>query len=246
MMIAKLQTISYTANALAYCERGGELLFSNECLGNSNQIFKQMQYQQRLNDRCKKKSFHIKIRAAPSDNGKLSNQDWIDIAKKYAKSIGFSKNQYAVYFHEKATDRQHIHIVCNRIRNNKAVHNKFTHYKSLKFCKKIEKEYKLQKVPRKLEKFKNNEQFIPNNSRSNSLKKLIFEAINNSVTIDDVVFQLKENGIKTTIGRGISFKDAKGVSFKGSAIDRELSLSGIKKQLLYKEQEKRFNRGISQ
>ena len=216
-MIAKLQTISYTANALAYCERGGELLYSNECFGNSNQIFKQMQYQQRLNDRCKKKSFHIKIRAAPSDKGKLSNQDWIDIAKKHAEAFGYTKNQYAVYIHGENTEKAediysgHIHIVANRIRNNKAVHNKFTHFKSLEFCREIEKEHKLQKIDRKFEKFKNNEQFIPNNSRSNSLKKLIFEAINNSVTIDDVVFQLKENGIKTTIGRGISFKDKKGV-----------------------------------
>ena len=240
-MIAKLQTISYTANALAYCERGGELLYSNECFGNSNQIFKQMQYQQRLNDRCKKKSFHIKIRAAPSDKGKLSDQDWIDISKKYADKIGFSKNQYAVYFHEK----NHVHIVCNRIIDNKAVHNKFTHIKSLDFCRTIEEEYKLQKIDRKLEKLKNNEEFISNNSRSNNLKELIFKAIDISDSLDDVIHELENQGIKTSIGRGISFTDKKGASFKGSAIDRKLSLSGIKNLLSYKEQEKRFNRGLS-
>ncbi len=244
-MIAKLQTISHTANALAYCERGGELLYSNECFGNSNQIFKQMQYQQRLNDRCKKKSFHIKIRAAPSDKGKLSNQDWIKIAMKYAKSLGFSRHQYAVFFHEKATDRQHIHIVCNRIRNNKAVHNKFTHYKSLEFCRETEKEYKLQKIDRKLEKLKNNEEFISKNSRSNNLKELILKAIDISDSLDDVVHELENQGIKTSISRGISFTDKKGASFKGSSIDRELSLSGIKKKLSYKEQEIRFNNSPS-
>ena len=171
------------------------------------------------------------------------------LQKNMRRHLAIPKISMRYIFHEKTTDRQKHYpayaIVANRIRNNKAVHNKFTHYKSLEFCRAIEKEYKLQKIDRKLEKFKNNEQFIPNNSRSNSLKKLIFEAINNSVTIDDVVFQLKQNGIKTTIGRGISFTDKKGASFKGSSIDRELSLSGIKKQLSYKEQEIRFNNSPS-
>ena len=74
-MITKLQSISYTQNALLYCEKGGEILTSNECLGNANDIFKQMQQRELLNDRCLKKGFHIKIRSAPEDMGKLNNQD---------------------------------------------------------------------------------------------------------------------------------------------------------------------------
>jgi len=64
-MIAKLQSISYTGNALQYCERGGEILYSNECLGNAKQIYVQMKMLENRNDRCEKKAFHIKIRIAP-------------------------------------------------------------------------------------------------------------------------------------------------------------------------------------
>ena len=57
-MIAKLESISYLKNALAYCERGGTLLFTHRCLGNSEDIFSQMLQNNSLNDRCLKNTFH--------------------------------------------------------------------------------------------------------------------------------------------------------------------------------------------
>ena len=117
-MIAKLQSISYTSNALSYCEKGGELLISNKCLGNASQIFEQMKEMEKRNDRCEKKAFHIKIRIAPEDKGKLNNQDWIDISEGYAKKIGFQNNMYATYIHEEGSEKEHIHIVASRIMDN--------------------------------------------------------------------------------------------------------------------------------
>ncbi len=245
-MIAKLQTISYTSNALAYCEKGGEILYTNKCLGNSIQIYNQMRQQQQFNDRCRKKSFHIKIRIAPEDKGKLTNQDWINISKKYAKKIGFNNNQYAVYIHEEASEKEHIHLIASRITdNNIAVHNKHTHYKSLDFCRKMETKYHLRKVERKLEKLKNNEIFIPSGIRTNNLKEAVFTAIDISDSMEDVVFHLKNQNIKTKIGRGIAFCDKDGVYKKGSDLDRKLSLKGIENLLSYKQQEINFNRGRS-
>ena len=76
-MIAKLESISYLQNALAYCERGGELITSNKCIGNSSQINSQMVRNNAFNDRCIKNTFPIKIRIAPEDKGKLNTQDCI-------------------------------------------------------------------------------------------------------------------------------------------------------------------------
>jgi len=56
---------------------------------------------------------------------------------------------------------------------------------------------------------------------------------------------LKQQNIQTKIGRGISFIDANGVRKKGSEIDRKLSLKGIEKELSYKNQERKFNYGIT-
>lgn len=240
-MIAKIESISHAKNALLYCEKGGELLTSNKCLGNANEIFSQMQHQEILNDRCIKKTFHAKLRAAPEDKGKLTNQDWIDIANKYALKIGFQDNMYATYIHEAGTEREHIHIVSSRIQdNNLAVPDSFTHLKSLDFCRVIEKEYKLRQVKRKLEQLKENKEFIPNNKYSLGLKEVILSAIEISDSIEDVVFHLKNQNIKTKIGRGITFTDANGISKKGSAIDRKLSLKGIEKLLQFDNLEKQF------
>ena len=245
-MIAKLQSISYTSNALLYCEKGGQLLTSNECLGNANQIYGQMKELENRNDRCVKKAFHIKIRIAPEDKGKLNNQNWIDISEAYANKIGFQKNMYAVYIHEEGTEKEHIHIVANRImENNLAVPDNYTHYKNLDFCRDIEKQYDLRKVERKLEKIEIQEEFIPTNKRSVDLKEAIFSAIAVSDSIEDVVFHLKNDEIKTKIGRGISFTDRNGVSKKGSEIDRKLSLKGIETLLSYNHQELTFNKSRS-
>lgn len=241
-MIAKLQSISYTSNALQYCERGGEILHSNECLGNAKQIYDQMKTGENRNDRCEKKAFHIKIRIAPEDKSKLTNQDWIDISKEYAKKIGFNKNLYAVYIHEEGSAKEHIHIVASRImENNLAVTDSYTHYKNLDFCRAMERKYKLRKVERKLEYIKAQKEFISKDHRTSNLKQAVFKAIDISDSIDDVVFHLKNENIKTKIGRGISFVDANGVRKKGSEIDRKLSLKGIEKLLSYKSQEKKFN-----
>jgi len=245
-MIAKLQSISYTSNALQYCERGGQILYSNECLGSAKQIWNQMKILEDRNDRCEKKAFHIKIRIAPEDKSKLTNQDWIDIAKDYSKKIGFEKNLYAVYIHGEGTSSEHTHIVASRIQeNNLAVPDSYTHYKNMDFCRKIEKQYGLRKVDRKLEHFKAQEVFIPNDKRNSDLKDNILKAMEISDSINDLIFHLKQQNIQTKIGRGISFIDANGVRKKGSEIDRKLSLKGIEKQLSYKNQERKFNYGIT-
>ena len=242
-MIAKLESIAYLQNALDYCERGGELIASNKCIGNSTEINSQIERNNALNDRCVKNTFHIKIRIAPEDKGKLNTQDWIDISNDYAKMIGFKENPYAVYMHEEGTNKEHIHIVASRIQsNNLAVEDSFTHYKNMDFCREIEKKYKLRQVKRVLEAIKKQEIFIKNDKRIAPLKEKIASAINQSDSFEDFEFHLKNMGVKTKKGRGIGFIDEKGVYIKGSAINRKYSLKGIEKLFSYEEQEKQINK----
>ena len=237
-MIAKLQSISYLSNALNYCDRGGTLLHTNQCFGGTSDINLQMVKHNRFNDKCLKNTFHVKIRIAPEDIKKLNTQDWIDISIDYANKIGFSNNPFAVYIHEEDTEKEHIHIIASRIKSdNKAVKDNYTHYKNMDFCRHIEGKYNLRQVKRVLESIKKKELFVKEDIRLITLDKKIKMALNQSDDIDDFVFHLKNMGIITTIGRGITFKDDKGVNFKGSEINRNYSLSGIKKLLTYKAQE---------
>ena len=242
-MIAKLESIAYLHNALAYCERGGELIYSHKCIGNSNQINSQMERNNALNDRCVKNTFHIKIRIAPEDKGKLITQDWIEISNNYANKIGFQENPFAVYIHEEKTDREHIHIVASRVQsNNLAVKDGYTHYKNMDFCREIEKKHNLRQVQRVLETVKKQEIFIKNDKRIAPLEKKIKSAINQSDSLEDFEFHLKNMGVKTKKGRGIGFIDEKGVYIKGSDINRKYSLKGIEKLLSYEQQEKQINK----
>jgi len=243
-MIAKIESISevHTLNSLKYCEQGGEIIYTNLCLGSSRDIYLQMLENNFLNDRTSKPSFHAKIRISPEDKGKLNLQDWIDISSKYATKIGFQNNPYAIYIHEEGSENEHVHIVASKIlENNNAVSDSYTHYKNMDFCREIEAKYKLRKVDRVLEKVKNNEIFKSSDKRIEPLKEKIFKAIDMSDSMNDIIFHLKNQGIKVKIGRGIGFIDEKGVYFKGSTIDRKLSLLGIKKLLSYENQEKQLN-----
>lgn len=245
-MITKIKSISYLKNALNYCERGGEIIASFHCLGNSSQIFSQINTRHTFNDRCQKNTFHAKIRIAPEDKGILNTQDWIDISNKYAHKIGFNNNPYVVYIHEENTEKEHIHIVGSRINEyNIAISDSFLHYKNLDFCREIEKAYKLRKVSRRLEKLKANEEFIASDYRIDELKKEIFDAIKMSDSVENLINHLKSRNIKTKKGRGISFIDSKGVSRKGSSIDRRLSLSGIIKLIEQKNQNIKSSQGPS-
>ncbi len=227
-MIAKLQSIQHLLSALSYCERGGQVLDANLCLGTSHEVYAQMQQNNALNDRCSKQSFHIKIRIAPEDIGRLTTQDWIDISKQYAVKIGFHENPYIVYIHEEHTTKQHIHIVASRIKpDHTAVDNAFTNYKNMDFCRDMENKYQLRKVERVLEKYKKKEKFVSNDKRINSMKDKIELSIRKSNTTEEAISYLKSLGIKVNKGRGISFIDTDGVRLKGSQIDRKYSLKGF-------------------
>ncbi len=165
-MIAKLESIAHTKNALSYCEKGGEIIYTNQCLGNSKDIYLQMLENNALNDRCSKPTFHVKLRIAPGDIGKLNVQDWIDISNDYAAKIGFQNNPFAVYIHEESSEREHVNIVSSKIlENNNVVSDSYTHYKNMDFCREIEAKYNLRKVERVLEKVKNNEVFKSSDKR---------------------------------------------------------------------------------
>lgn len=239
-MIIKLQSINYLRNSLAYCEKGGKLLYSNLCFGNHNEIYHQMKAHEALNSKCKKKTFHIKLRTAPEDHRKLKISDWLEIAKSYAKKIGFENNLYAIYLHKENSAEEHLHIISSRIKdNNLAVSDSFTHYKNMDFSRTVEKKYNLRKVKRVLETLKAGEVFKSESIRAKDIETAIEESIEISDDMDDFIFHLMSRNIELKRkGGGISFIDSNGVSIKGSKINRKYSLKGLEKLFSYANREK--------
>lgn len=223
-MIIKLESISHTYNALDYCERGGELLYTHKCLGKTRDIYDQMSQVNEQNTRCKKHTFHIKFRLSPEDNSDEMNLDIeknLEILHRYAMHMNYHENMYAIYIHKEGTPEQHFHVVASRImENNKAVSDKHSKHETMKFCRDMELQCGLRKLDRYIDKLQVD---------SGGLKTTIFKCLDQSMDIDDFMFELELNNISVEVGRGITFIDEKGNRHKGSAIDRELSLSNIKK-----------------
>lgn len=226
-MIAKIESINFTKNALEYCERGGEAIYWNKCFGNSSDIFEQMKENNAYSE-SSKPTFHAKIRIAPEDKGKLNTQQWIDIAENYADKIGFKNTPYVIYVHEEGSEKEHIHIVGSRVKaDNTLVSDSFTHYKNLDFCREIEANYNLRKVERKLEAIKSSTIFVSNDVRIPPLIEKITKAIHQADSMEDFIFYLNNHNIKVHKSRGIAFTDENGIYFKGSQLGRQFSLKNI-------------------
>lgn len=67
------------------------------------------------NQRCKKPVFHMALAIHPSEH--LTDKQWVAIARKMMKRLGYHRNHYVVIRH---TDepQEHIHIVASRIRSD--------------------------------------------------------------------------------------------------------------------------------
>jgi len=229
-LIAKTESINFTANALAYCERGGEVLYQNQCFGNAKDLAAQFK-ERHAYSQSTKPTYHAKIRIAPEDKGKLNTQEWIDIANKFTEQMGLDKNPYSVFIHEEGSDKEHIHLVGSRLlENNLVASDSYTHFKCMDFCREIEAEYNLRKVRRKLEAFVAGVEFESSDKRLISLRRKVDNAIDFSDSMDDFIFHLKNNGVKTIKSRGISFV-MDGIKVKGSKLGREYSLKNIEKRI---------------
>ena len=157
----------------------------------------------------------------------MSDTDLIDIVQKYSEKQGFNENQFAVYLHEDKSHR-HLHIIANRVGDNlKTCSSSNSYYKNLDFSKELETEYKLVETQRPGK----GQEFEPSNERAKVIRKVLDICISDSDSLRDFCSKVEDFGIKVYKGRGISFTDQSGATFKGSSIGREYSLKGIEKQI---------------
>jgi hypothetical protein len=179
---------------------------------------------------------HTVLSWSELDKPQLTNQRMIAIAENYMQQMGITDTQYIIVKH---TDRQHphVHIIFNRVNHNgKTIKDKNDYERNTKICRQLTEAYGLhiakgkQKVNR--ERLKGNDQVryrifdaIKRSLRSAaSWQKLEADLAQKGVTLH---FKYKRG---TEQVQGVSF-EKDGIVFKGSALDRSMSLAGIEKQL---------------
>lgn len=177
---------------------------------------------------------HIPMSFAPEDKARMTNDFMLQLAKEYMQEMGIKNTQYIIVRHHN-TDKDHLHIVYNRINNILKLISVNNDYKrNVKVCKKLKDKHNLTygkgKERVKREKLEN----------PDKVKYYIYDAIKAVLPTckipADLTFALQQFGIevqykhrRTTKGiEGVSFR-YNDIAFKGSQINRKFSFGNLKK-----------------
>jgi len=179
--------------------------------------------------------WHTSISFAYDDS--LSKEKLISIGKDYLEKIGLDEHQYLMVRHHD-TKHEHIHIISNRVGfEGELASDKWCKNRTAQICDLLEEKYQLT-VAR--DQGKNNTIINDRIPLKKQIKNQIKEAIAGSLShgisdFDHLTDELKTHGIellfhiqKTGRVNGISFR-CKGVTFKGSAIDKSFSYGRLAK-----------------
>lgn len=199
-----------------------EVLEYNQCFGDLKDLTEQMKDVRNLSRRVEKPVLHMTLSLSPDE--KLTREQWTAIGRQCAREFGVEDNQYVTILH-KDTEKQHVHIVANRVGFDGRAAKDGNNYKRMAaFCRRMEKQFQLQEVLSPRQFLAPKERLIPrNDQRKKHLKADILKSIKQVSTFSDFRIQMEALGYQVIKGRGISFIDSKKVRTKGSEINFSLA-----------------------
>ncbi len=192
----------------------------------------------------KRSVYHCALSLPPGES--LSDALWRNVARDYLDAMGFDHSQFVLVRHTDTESHQHVHIVANRVgMDGKTVPDSFDHYRAQTVVRAIEESYNLRPVlpswksSRKalsLRQLKQEaETGIPSVQRL--LQDGITEALQNSLSLPDLVDRLQQRNIKTHAfyGRqnrlqGLAY-EMDGVVMSGTALGYSYQVGGLMQQL---------------
>lgn len=177
----------------------------------------------------------------PKDTPRLTDEYMVKIACEYMDRMGIVNTQYTIVRHsEKA--HQHVHIIYNRVDNDgNLISDSNNYYRSVAICKDITLREGLELGESKTESLS-----IPNDPEERiryEMAKTVKKCIGSVNSLRGLQISTARHGITTTVKtnpntgspNGISFttKDGNGTphTFKGSSLDRSLSIGNIMKAI---------------
>jgi Relaxase/Mobilisation nuclease domain len=192
----------------------------------------------------KRSVYHCALSLPPGET--LSDGIWRNVARDYLDAMGFDHSQFVLVRHTDTESHQHVHIVANRVGiDGKTVPDSFDHYRAQNVVRAIEESYNLRPVlpswksSRKalsLRQLKQEaETGIPSVQRL--LQDGITEALQNSLSLPDLVDRLQQRNIKTHAfyGRqnrlqGLAY-EMDGVVMSGTSLGYSYQVGGLIQQL---------------
>lgn len=189
----------------------------------------------KINPDLGKAVWHTSVSFPEADREKITDDMMKNIAKEYANKFGLE--QYAVIKHND-TRHEHFHIVANRVSyDGKTISDKFCGARGAEFSKYIEKKYELSTIKEKHLNKTNIQSLHGHDKTKYEIYQAIKKDLQNSYSLDELKTKLHSQGIEMDIktqstGRiyGVSFTKGK-ESFKGSEIDKTLSINYLNKAI---------------
>jgi hypothetical protein len=222
------------ADGLKHQDRA-KILDYNMCSGNIGELIGQFRDVRNLRPQLEKPVLHVTLSMDVSD--KVSEQKLRDVAKDYAKSFGFEKNQYVVILHED-TKHKHIHIVANRVGyDGKTLGDSQSYKRSAEICRTLEKQHELKQVLSPKMFLPESQRQLPREDhRKEDLKEKIREQLLKAKDFEDFRNRMETQKVRVIKGRGIAFQDEKKMYVKGS--DLGYAMATIEKVLQFNLQQR--------
>ena len=125
-------------------EKSPELVFTNMCGENINELAKEFKLVANSKSNIKKPVYHMSL-TLPESDGKLDKENWENIVFSHLEKMGIDKDnhQFVVVRHND-TKHDHVHILLNKIGfDGKVYHPQNDVFKIIKSTNELEQEYNL-------------------------------------------------------------------------------------------------------
>ncbi|MFR9498518.1 MAG: relaxase/mobilization nuclease domain-containing protein [Rikenellaceae bacterium] len=245
-MIAKnIKGTSFASCVKYVMKADAEVLKSEGVMAmDAQSIIDSFEFQRSCRTDVKRPCGHIPISFAPEDRARMTNEFMTQLADEYMKAMGIRNTQYIIVRHND-NDNEHLHIVYNRIDNNRQIiSDKNDYRRNIATCKRLKDRHELTYG-------KGKDRVCRDRlNGADEAKYKIYDAITaeiaRSISIRHLQENLKAHDVKmhskyrrgTDELQGISFSLGE-YKFKASAVDRKYSYNNLLK-LLTKDQKQGF------
>jgi hypothetical protein len=261
-MVGRISSGGFASGIFDYLDREESETISKNMSGeNKEELTKEFLMCSDLNQNVEKPVKHHVISFADEDKEKLNPEKLNELVQDYVEKSGYSNNQYVAYLH-KDTDKEHVHIVINKVDfDGKNCHPKFEKKHARQVLMELEEKYNLKKTPEKSLKpelnYERGEKELKDRLEEKGLKMdkdeiktIVNGSLNNPKIWNKDLFEeeMKKKGVKVKQNKaknGYNF-EYKDKQYKASTIDRKLSFKKIGERLEEnKMQRRQRNQGLS-
>lgn len=241
-MIGKTNIGTSFGGCVAYqyekVEKGiGEVLLSQGIRDyNREEMTADFNAQRKMNPNLGQAVWHTSISFKPDEAARLDSETMKAIAQDWLKGMNLDQTQYAVIRHTD-TDHPHFHIIANRVANDgHTISDSHNYARSQKLLRELELKYELSIV--REQKHRLSLEHVPEPDRSRiELREQVRGLVASARSVDELRQQVQAKGIGMEIGTnkageptGVRFEH-NGYRFKGSELDRALSMAQITQKL---------------